>query len=187
MASILRVPVTWTGLTGLPGVSVFYWDGGVLSDLSDLVDFFDTIKTRFPTGLTWTIPSSGDSISDSTGALDGTYAGLNGGTVAATGGAVAYAAGVGARVRWRTGGIRNGRRVVGSTFLAPISNNGYETNGTLSSAYLTDFTTAATALVATGALLTWSRPEPGGSDGASHAVTGFEIPDRVTALRSRRY
>lgn len=187
MASILRVPVVWTGLTGLPGVSVFFWDGSVSSDISALVDFFDDIKAFFPTGLQWTIPDAGDSIEDSTGAIDGFWSAAGGGQVAATGStSYPYAAGVGARVRWRTTGLNNGRRVTGTTFLAPLVSTSFDGSGTIETATLTAVETAANIVVATGAMRIWSRPE-NGTGGTSHEVTSAFVPDRVTALRSRRY
>ena len=49
-----------------------------------------------------------------------------------------FAAGVGARVVWETGAVRNGRRVRGSTFVVPIWSSAYETNGTLHTATIND-------------------------------------------------
>lgn len=188
MASILRVPVVWNGLSGLPGVTVLFWDGGVSSVVTDITDFFDDISDYFPSALSWTIPSSGDSLSDSTGAIDGFWSTTGGGTVNGTGGGgAAFPNGVGVRVRWRTGGLRNGRRVVGSTFLTSMLGSAFDTNGTIGSAALGAVQASADLLVASGALLVWSRPTPGGSDGFSSAVTSAEVPDRVTSLRSRRY
>lgn len=187
MALISRIPVVWTGLTALPGVSVFYWDFTVSPDVSDLVTFFDDIKNRFPTGLSWQIPGSGDQIEDSTGALGGSWIATGSGTVSATGGTSSYAAGVGMRVKWRTSGIFNGRRVVGSTFLAPMLGSIFDTDGTPSSAVVSSVQTAADALVTNGGLVIWSRPVPGGSNGDSNAVTAAVTPDRATSLRSRRY
>lgn len=188
MASILRVPVVWSGLSFLPGVSVFYWDGGVLSDISGITDFFDGIKARFPSGLTWTIPGAGDSIDDATGAIDGFWTASGGGAVAATGTPGArYAAGAGARVRWRTDGLRNGRRVVGTTFLVPLISDQYDASGTIDDPALASIQSEANTLAALGAMLIWSKPSPGGSDGASHTVVSATVPDRATSLRSRRY
>lgn len=187
MPNIARIPVVWTGLTALPGVSVFYWDFSTASDVSELFSFFDTIKNRFPTGLSWQIPGSGDEIDDATGALNGSWLATGSGTVTATGGTSSYAAGVGARVRWRTSGIFNGRRVVGSTFLAPLLGSAFDTDGTITSAVLSDLQGAADTLAANGGVVIWSRPSPGGSNGESNPVVSAQVPDRATALRSRRY
>ena len=186
MAVLLRVPVVWSGLTGLPGVSVLYWDGGVSSVMTDVTAFFNAIKGVFPSGLSWTIPNAGDNIDDATGTLIGDWSTTGGGTVSATGGFTAYAAGTGARVRWNTGNIVDGRRLRGSTFLVPLTGGGYDSSGTIENTTLSTLQTAATTLASTGALKVWSRPTPGGSDGTSGTVLSAVVPDRVTSLRSRR-
>lgn len=186
MAVLMRVPVIWSGLSGLPGISVFHWDGGVSSDVSDIANFFDDIKPYFPTGLSWQIPGSGDNIEDSTGALIGEWSVTGGGTVGASGGTGGYAAGTGARVRWNTGAIVSGRRLRGSTFLCPLIGSVYEGNGTISGVALNQLAVASTTLASTGALKIWSRPSPGGTDGTSATVLSGLVPDRVTSLRSRR-
>lgn len=156
--------------------------------VTDITDFFDDISDYFPSALSWTIPSSGDSIEDASGAIDGFWSTTGGGTVQGTGGGgAAFPNGVGLRVRWRTAGINNGRRVVGSTFLTSLLGSAFDTNGTIGSAALGAVQASADLLAASGALLIWSRPDPGSTNGFSSAVTSAEVPDRVTALRSRRY
>lgn len=188
-----RVRVEWNGLGALPGLSTFYY--GVASpNVSDLVTFFTAIKALFPSGLSWTIPSSGDEIDDATGALTGGWVGSGGGTVSATATAAGYPAGVGARLQWNTGVVYDGRRVRGATFLAPLYGNAYESNGTLTTACISTLQTAADAWVASGvAKGVWSRPITGSDDPADDrpglyaAISSCKIPDRVTSLRSRRY
>ena len=187
MASIERVVCVWTGATALPGASVFYGSPGVPTLASDLYTFFDAIKAILPSSVSITIPSAGDMIEDSDGALSGTWSSSGTGTVVGTN-AASYAAGVGARIVWRTNGVRNRRRVRGSTFICPLTTNVYEPNGTLTASALTTLGNAATAVAAGGNLVIWSRPSPGGgTDGDSNAVLNASVPDRVTALRSRRY
>lgn len=188
-----RVRVQWNGLNALPGLSTFYY--GVASpNVSDLVTFFTAIKALFPTGLTWTIPSSGDEIDDATGALTGGWVGSGGGTVAATATSAGYPAGVGARLQWNTGVVYAGRRVKGGTFLAPLYGNAYESNGTLTTAAIATMQTAADAWVASGvAKGVWSRPvvDPDrparNRPGLYAAISSCTIADRVTSLRTRRY
>ena len=69
-----RLRVTWNGLGGLPGLSTFYY-GVSTPNVSDAVTFFTAIRTLFPTGLSWDIPSSGDEIDDATGQLTGGWVG----------------------------------------------------------------------------------------------------------------
>jgi len=182
-----RVECVWTGATALPGASVLYGSTGVPTLASDAYTFFDAIKALLPSSVSITVPGAGDLIEDSDGSLAGTWSSTGVGTVTGTSG-LSYAAGVGARIVWRTNGIRNGRRVRGSTFICPLVTTVFEGNGTLTSAAMTTLGNAATALAAGGRLLVWSRPTPpGGSDGDSNAVLNATVPDRVTALRSRRY
>lgn len=187
MASIDRVLVTWTGANALPGVSVFYGTPGAPALANDLYAFFDAIKALIPSVVTLTIPAAGDMVDDVTGALSGTWSASGVGTIGGIGPG-AYAAGVGARVVWRTNGVRNGRRVRGSTFVCPLITNCYENDGSLSSSTIGTLTTAAGAVVTAGRLLVWSRPTNSTSgDGESNVVNAAQVPDRVTALRSRRY
>lgn len=187
MASLERVVVEWTGATALPGISVFYGNPSVPTLANEVYDFFDAIKDLIPSAISLNIPSSGDIIDDTDGALAGTWSTTGVGTLAMTGFG-AYAAGVGARVIWRTNGVRNRRRVRGSTFVCPLITNVYESNGTITSAALTQLETAAGVLASAGTLAVWSRPTSvGAADGASNTVLSAQVPDRVTSLRSRRY
>lgn len=187
-----RLRVTWSGLSGLPGLSTFYY--GVASpNVSDCVTFFTTIKNLFPPGLTWDIPSSGDEIDDVTGELTGVWAGTGGGTVTANPSPGAYASGVGARIQWNTLVISSGSRVRGATFLAPLLGSGYDSSGTLENTGLGTIRTAASTFAASGvAKGIWRRPKPApggiGPDrpGLYAAINSASVPDRVTSLRSRR-
>jgi len=190
-----RVVVAWTGLTGLPGVSVFYKDTAEAGSLpSALNAFFTAIKGHFPTALSWNIPNAGDTIDSDTGDLVGVWVDTGGGTV--SGGATAtqnYAAGVGYRVKWLTGGITHGRRCVGATFLTSPTTEHYDSSGTIQNGSLGTVQTAASALAATGLLSIWSRPIEGSTDpdipdrlGADNPVLGALVPDKVTWLRTRR-
>jgi len=186
MTTMRRLRVEWTGLTGLPGLSTFYY--GVASpNVSDCVTFFNALKLLVPNTLSWNIPSSGDEIDDATGAITGAWLGTGGGTVTGTGGTTAYAAGVGVRIQWNTGVIVAGRRVRGSTFIAPMLASTFDSSGTIATASLSAVQSAASAFAASGvAKGIWHRPV-GGSGGQYAAINDATVPDRVTALRSRRY
>ncbi len=181
-----RIPVVWSGAVGLPGVSVFYGVPGTPSLNGDVLAFFDAIKALIPTVVQITVPSSGDLIEDSDGSLAGTWSNSSGGTVTGTGSG-GYPASVGAACVWNTSGVRGGRRVRGRTFITPCVNLLFDTNGTLETSRLAILQAAANALAVTGRMLVWSRPSVALGAGDSSAVTGATVPDRVTALRSRRY
>lgn len=185
MATIKRVVVAWNGLSGLPGYSVLYADAAT-DPTGPLATFFNAIKAQFPSPLTWTVPSSGDTIDALTGTLNGQWTGTGGTTVAAsTSGA--YVAGTGAFVRLGTGVILNGRRLKGRLFLAPLKNDQFDTGGRVSAAALAILQPAVTALVGANVLTVWHRPHPHGtSTGASATVTSGTVPTSVTSLRSRR-
>lgn len=185
MATIRRIEVVWAGITGLPGLSVFY-SGSAVDVTTELNAFFTTIKDLFPGGTTWNIPGSGDTIDDATGTLNGGWSGGTNVSVISTAGAANYAAGVGAFVKWSTNAIVNGRRLKGRTFLTSLKSDQYDTGGTLQSSTLTTIGGAAATLAAAGKLLIWHRPPPGGSSGQSSLVTSQFLPDKVTSLRSRR-
>lgn len=187
MAQLQRIRCELTGITALPGVATFYSDVAVPSAKADVGDFWDAIKEWWPSGMSITVPNSGDVIEDTTGALVGSWTEGSQETITSSGSGQ-YAAGVGARVVWGTNGIRNRRRVRGSTFVCPLIVSAYDSAGTLSTTFLNDLGTAATVLASSGLLNVWSRPGPGGSPaGESHAVLNGSVPDRVTSLRSRRY
>lgn len=182
-----RIRVELTGLTALPGLMTFYSVVAVPSAKAAVEAFLDDVKGLFPNGLTARVPNSGDLIEDSTGELVGSWSEGSAATITATG-AGAYAAGVGVRVQWNTNGIRNGRRVRGATFVCPLVVSAFDTAGTLGTTPLGTIQAAADLLAADGTLLIWSRPSsPGAGDGDSNAVTSATVPDRITALRSRRY
>jgi len=187
MANLARVRTVWSG-TGVvgPGVSTFYFSEAGSGWVSALNSFWTALAASFPSTITWSTASSGDLIDVATGGLAGTW---NDGTSwSAVGTSVSqYAAGVGCRVKWATGGIRNGRRVNGSTFIVPIDGNKYDAQGTIGAAHVTTYQTAAAALVshAGSELVIYSRPS-GGQPGMASVVTNSSVPDQVAWLRSRR-
>jgi len=186
MSNIAKIPVSWTGGPGGPGVSVFYSDAATTIPTGALATFFGAIKTLIPSSYSWTIPASGDIHDSTTGALVGSWTQGSPSVVAATGSATSYAASAGAVVRWTTGGIVNGRRVRGRTFLVPVVAAIY-TNGAILNTQVAVIQAAASALVtSSGAdLRIWHRPRLG-SAGSAHPVTGAFVPSMAAVLRSRR-
>ena len=187
MANLARVRVSWTGAPVVgPGVSTLYMDETGSGWSADLVTFFGAIANRFPTGLTWTIPSSGDLIDVATGELSGTWSGESGGAVAASGGN-GYVQGAGCSIEWQTAGIRNGRRVLGRTFLCPLDNGAWSTSGVLNGAVVTALNSALNAYLSANPWgRIYSRPTATNPTGAMHDITSGGIPVTVSWLRSRR-
>lgn len=185
MVDIRKVVVTWNGLQGMPGYSVFH-SAAADDATASLGTFFDTVKTMVSQPCTWTIPSSGDKLDVATGHLTGGWSGGTGSTKSASS-AVAYAAGVGLVVRWDTGLIRGTRRFRGRTFIVPLGSGLYATDGTIDNTALATLQTAVNALVVAGKIGVWGRPTtPGGSDGIFSTVTSGQVMDKVAYLKGRR-
>lgn len=177
--------MVWSGVTGLPGVSVLYTEDDA-AGVPGIKAFFNAIKALFPAGVSWQVPTAGDTIDDSTGTINGAWSDSGGGVVSSSGSGI-WAAGTGAYVRWSTTVIRGGRRVKGRTFLCPIFGSAFQSDGTIVDAYVTTIQTAADTLVAADSLVVWARPGSGGvATGLACKVSAAVAPDRVTSLRSRR-
>lgn len=203
MPLLYRVRSRWAGFNGAPGYSVMHFrdfntpdpgaGGGTIEDASAAVararSFFGGIAALLPDDVSIEPEQEVDVIEDTTGALVNSLQSTNGGTVdgTATG---SYSAASGAVVNWRTGGIRNGRRIRGRTFLVPLAGSAYSTTGSLLPSSQTTIATAASQLAAstgTPDLFVYARPTgPGASDGTSSVVTGSSVPTLAAVLRSRR-
>jgi hypothetical protein len=97
-----------------------------------------------------------------------------------------YSSASGAVVGWITNGFHNGRRIRGRTFLVPLGGVAYDTDGTLSAAYLTKCRSAATLYVTNGSPAIFTRPQPGLSNGGATAVSAAQVNDKAAVLTSRR-
>jgi hypothetical protein len=200
MAEIARVTARWTGFTGAPGFTVMHFRdfGGTFpteADVQVAVDrvraFFDAIKLYIPSQVSIQVLGEVEVLEESTSTLldvlVATTPAVVTGTAAA---ATAYAAAVGAVVSWRTGVVRNGRRIRGRTFVVPLAASAFDNTGTLVSTAVTAINNAATTLrdaTSIADLGIYARPTaPGASDGLWALVTGHQVPDMGSILRSRR-
>ena len=200
MAQMLRITTRWTGFTGAPGFTVMHFRdfGGtdpIVSDAQAAVDkvyaFFNAIKAWFPSQVTIQVLGEAEAIEDTTGILQDVLVATTPAPIVGTSGAaVAYAAALGAVVSWRTGLVRNGRRIRGRTFLVPLSSVAFDNTGTLIATALTAFNAAATTLrdqTGIADLGVYARPSaPGAADGEWALITGHSVPDMGSILRSRR-
>lgn len=192
--ALYRVKARWTGFTGSPGYSIFHFDISTTPNPTDaqavageVRQFFADNSTRLPSAVRVQVEGFVEVIDEPTGQLQDVVAitaptAVNG---AASGG---FSSATGACVVWTTGGVRNGRRVMGRTFLVPLSSSNYDVDGTLVGGSLTGIQTAANTLV--GDMLgfvVYARPSaPGAADGESFVVTGSRVADKTAVLRSRR-
>lgn len=185
---LARVVVNWVGpsVKGL-AVNVLYVAADTpLTSVSGIKSAYQALAGVLPSGVSILIPGTGDVIEDTTGALVDVWSATGAGQV--DGGAAAQAAaGVGACVTWLTGGIINGKKLRGRTFLVPLSTGAYDTDGTLTSSGNSGVNGFGTAMMAAGPMAVWHRPTtPGGSDGNSYGFIAYKARDRVAFLSSRR-
>ena len=202
MTAIQRQRAIWTGFPGAPGVSTFFFVDAAAHQ-AGLHTFFANIATLLPNDVTITIEANGDTIESTTGALTGGWNGIAPAVVNGSGG-VSYAAPAGAMVKWETGVILFGHRVRGRTYIVPVPTPYMQSDGSLTSGFLSGFNAAAVALpgAVIGNMLVWTRPRAAtpawtdvrgrvhparaGRTGASSVVTTASTPDKFVVLRSRR-
>lgn len=99
-----------------------------------------------------------------------------------------YAGGAGCVVNWLTDAFVQGKRIRGRTFLVPLANAAFQSDGTLADTLRTTIGAAATAFaVSTPQPAVWSVRNLGASPVYTIAgMTGASVPDRSALLRSRR-
>lgn len=149
------------------------------------------IKAYLPNQVTLQVLNELEEIVVTTGNMLGVYTTASQTAQTGTAGAtVGWAAPAGAVITWNTAGVKNSRRVRGRTFIVPLANSAYETDGTIGPTALTGLNTAATNLRTSGTettLAVYCRPTgPGLSDGQQHEVLSHRIPDMCAMLTSRR-
>lgn len=201
------VRTSWTGTSG--GLGVTQWavtqgDGsiGVMSsgDAQDAVNaartFWDAVKAYFPNEVTFTVSPVVDYYIASTGVLAGSVTAITPPVAVVGSSTLSYGMASGLKLNWHTGMVRNGRRVRGSTFLVPTTNNAYSPTGTADATARTTIATAAgaymTSLGATGLKAqVWSRPFEGSEtvparSGDVADVSAVEVSEKTAILRGRR-
>jgi hypothetical protein len=182
----VEVVLTGTGVVG-GGVSTFYCLESGVSGLPDALEtFYGVVAANSPDNVTFTVPSSGDVIDDTSGELSGTWSTPGEGGSFAGAASSGFQMGVGARIRWNTPGTRGGRRVVGTTFLVPLASSAFTTDGFLLTTVQTALQNAGTALIAAHEFRILSRPSGPLPDGISWTVVSCAVPLNVSWLRSRR-
>jgi hypothetical protein len=193
-----QVRVTWAGFPGGPGVSTFYTDGASTPNVAAVRTFFATLAGFFPSNVTLTFPSAGESISPEDGTLEGSWsigtppAALSG----STGGS--YTAAQGCQVSWLTDEIADGHAVRGRTFIVPTMTGIFGPDGLITATTQTALQSAATALRgSTPHFVVWHRPKKGPKPagggprpiirpGGWAQITGNSSPRTPVVLTSRR-
>ncbi len=200
MAQILRVKLRWAGFTGAPGYSIFHmkeFDGAdsqaQFAEQATLRinTFADKLKGLIPNGASLQVQQDVEVIEDSTGELLNVVSTASKPAITSLATAsMSFAGPVGAVITWRTGGVRNGRRIRGRTFLVPLVGAAFDAQGRIAANNLTQLQTAAATLVGSEGspdLGVYARPSSSGaSDGQWTVATGYSIPNFGAVLRSRR-
>lgn len=182
----IKVRLDGAGVTG-GGVSTFYCDVAEVSAAPDALEsFYSVVAASSPDDVTFTIPADGFTIDDTSGEIDGTWSVAAAGSTFPGAANTGFQMGVGTRVRWLTSGVRNGRHVVGTTFIVPLASSAFTTAGLLASANQAALQAAGNALIASLPIRIVSRPLGPLPDGISSLVDSASVPLQVSWLRSRR-
>lgn len=195
------VRVEWSGTTGGPGLTQFamtaaggsFWTSANAQSAVDAVRaFLVNNQPYIPNEVNLQVMPDVDQYDELTAQLTGTTTATTTPASLLGGGTGSYAGGCGYRYNWRTGVIRNGRRVNGKTYVVPAISSVFAADGTLGSTQVTNFNGYASsflnALSASGlALMVWSRPnDVTGLPGAMSGVATGDVSDKSAILRTRR-
>jgi hypothetical protein len=185
--------VIWSGVSGLPGYSKFRFIGEVTgsqlnSAAANVAALFSAVKAFHPSAVTFAIQPGASTHEDDGTLLAEIGIGTLPGPISATG-AGAYGAATGYLIRWNTGAINGGKKVVGRTYFVPMVSNSFQTDGTLLDATRTTVQTAATTFatsIPSPAVNSRSRPGNPAAGNQTVAVFSASVPDKQVVLRSRR-
>lgn len=192
--ALWRVTARWAGGAIGSGFSNFYFLDGTStaqaaadSARAFLFSAYGAAQALLPTGISISFTAGVDVLDVVTGALQGTVAITPPANVTGSG-TGAYAAPAGACVTWLTGGVVNGHRLRGRTFLVPMTGAAFENDGTLSATTLSSINSAATSMISAAPdFAIWHRPAAGGAGGGgATAVAAFRVADQAAVLTSRR-
>jgi hypothetical protein len=184
--TVNRLRMRWSGFPGAPGVSTFYFTAAT-DPGPTLRTMMNSLVALFSSNVKIDIDAGGDTIDELTGHINGAWTGTSVAQVVGTA-TDAPAGPAGVCINWLTSVVVAGRRVQGRTFLVPVTVGHYDFDGTLTAATLTSVNAAVTTWRASAGGLAQkilTKPKPPAA-GASSAVTGFRVPDKVVVLRSRR-
>lgn len=183
--TIDRVPIELQGGPGGNGVVTLYFLDGAAAQPA-VCDFVDVWKNGAPDDVSFLVRDTGDRIDEKSGTLTGVWSGgVESGDLGFQSGP--WIAGTGFRINWQTAGLVAGKRVRGRSFIVPLYQGAFNTNGNPDGPWLNTILDAADALIADtpGNLVIWSRPR-GDMEGSAHPVVSASVPQSPAGLRSRR-
>ena len=191
--TIHRVTLGWTGFQGAPGYSNFFFEGAADSTIAyqsvqRVMEFAGALASVIPEDVSWVSANEVDNIDEVTGALEGYAVREDSVSYDPPTAGGSYSAPSGAVINWLTETVARGRRLRGRTFLVPLANSAYQSDGTLSSSALTTIRSAAELMIfepGDSSFGIWSRPR-NGAGGVFGEVVAAQVPDMAAVLRSRR-
>lgn len=194
--TLMRVRTVLNGWPGGPGLNTFYFDATTTPSNTVAADvvgrvraFWNSSAALFPTTFSAQVQANVDQLDETTGTLLGTFVGGAPAVVAGASGTAYNAFATMVLLRLNTGVVLNGRRVVGRSFIGPVTST-VDQGGNPLLSNVTTLLAAATAMLtgSTSAIPeVWHRPFPKGSGtGREFFVTNFTAAPYFAVLRSRR-
>jgi len=181
VTTLAQYQCKWSGITGMPGYTNFYF--GAIDDfvVTDVKAFWDILGPALPSGVTISLPNTGKTIDLATGQANGTWTHGTAATVTGTNVTPTLQAS-GVMFNWHTGYYVAGRELRGKTFVVPVCSNIFNPNGTVVSSWATNLANAAAAMVAASSdFVVWSR-----KSNTTASVTSGTAASKQVVLRSRR-
>lgn len=190
-----QIRVLWTGGPSAPGYTILNTIWGTSSSAvaaqAAVRKFFDTIKGSIPDDYTLQVQQEMTIINASTGKLEqlemassaqAPIVGLMG---------QGWAAGVGVRVDWQGGGVLNGRRIRGRTYIVPYNASVFDASGQVPASVRTSLGGYATTMItdlaaANTPLCVWNRPSVKNPVGGASVVQSAAVSSKAAVLRGRR-
>jgi hypothetical protein len=190
-ANLTQAQWRWTGWSGAPGYTSFYYetveDATLASNQTAERTFFQALVGWLPNTVTLSPPSSWRKVDKATGNLFEITPVVAPVTPVVGTGTQVFAAPAGVSVNWLTSEPAISRTMTGRTYLVPLSSYAYQLDGTVVGLAMTEIQAAANAFVASTTLthVVWHRPVAHAGGKTGH-VTAARINDRISILRSRR-
>lgn len=210
MALLMRVRAASTGWTGGPGLNTFYFgeesstdpgtpspDGALLC-VNRVRDAWAVGKGIYPTSWSMAISPVVDVLQDTDGELVDSFSVTAPATIVGTSGSGYLPPSTCVLLQLRTLTFADGRKILGRTFMGPVSAT-IDADGSPNAAALAVGVNTGAALLDIGVtagpgLRVWRRPRAARTlptplsarDGSSALVTSITVPDKYAVLRSRR-
>jgi hypothetical protein len=199
MAVILRTSALLTGIGTAPCfLSSWYLPGTVGGSNADATNclahfrsVWNVLAAKISTPGVITYDPTTIAMEATTGKLTGAFVGTSPANSTCAAGTSPLPAQTQGLIAWGTNGVVENRRVRGRWFIpSPDEGDNTGTPGGPSSSYTSQLSAAVTAMMvapAGGNLpVIWHRPDPGGSNGSHHVITGGAPRFYWTSQRGRR-